>query len=529
MSHKVLISDTLAEQGLERLRSVPALHIDLRPGLPPDELVRTIGEYEALIIRSGTKVTKAVIAAATSLRVIGRAGIGVDNVDVEAATKQGIVVMNTPGGNNVTTAEHALSLLLALARNIPQANASLKAGRWERERFTGSEVCNKILGVIGLGNIGAIVAERALGLKMRVLAYDPFVSPETAAKLRIELGSLEDIYGRADFITVHTPLTKDTRGLIGPAAFAKMKKGVRIINCARGGIVDEDALLQAITTGTVAGAALDVFVTEPPPAGHPLLALDQVIGTPHLGAATDEAQINVAVAIADQVALFLTEGEIQNAVNFPALTAKQRLILQPYITLGEKLGSFLAQLATDAPVEVQVEYSGEVAEYEVAPATAAVLRGILSPRLESPVNYVNAPLIARERGIRVVESRSSLPSDFLNSVRVQVTSASGTSSVEGAVFSNKAVRLVRFNAFHLEAVPEGYMLVIHNHDVPGVVGMMGTLLGTHGINIAGLELGREKIGGKAIALIHVDGQVPTEVLTALQALEPIISAQQIRL
>lgn len=529
MSYKVLISDSLSEQGLERLRSVPELEVDLRPGLPPDELIRTIADYQALIIRSGTKVTKAVIAAATNLRVIGRAGIGVDNIDVEAATKQGIVVMNTPGGNNITTAEHALSLLLALARNIPQANASLKAGHWEREKFTGSEVCNKILGVIGLGNIGAIVAERALGLKMRVLAYDPFVSPETAAKLRIELGSLDDIFAKADFITVHTPLTKDTRGLIGPAAFSKMKKGVRIINCARGGIVDEDALLHAITSGTVAGAALDVFVTEPPPAGHPLLKLGQVVVTPHLGAATDEAQINVAVAIADQVALFLTEGEIQNAVNFPALTAKQRLILQPYITLGERLGSFLAQLSTDAPLEVQVEYSGEVAEYEVAPATAAVLRGILSPVLESPVNYVNAPLIARERGIRVVESRSSLPSDFLNSVRVQITSTSGTNAVEGAVFSNKAVRLVRFNAFHLEAVPEGYILAIHNLDVPGVVGMMGTLLGKHGINIAGLELGREKIGGKAIALIHVDGQVPTEVLTELQALEPIISAQQIRL
>jgi D-3-phosphoglycerate dehydrogenase len=529
MSYKVLISDTLSEQGLERLRSVPELEIDIRPGLSPDELIRTIPAYHALIIRSGTKVTKAIVAAATNLRVIGRAGIGVDNVDVEAATKQGIVVMNTPGGNNVTTAEHALSLLLALSRNIPQANASLKAGRWEREKFTGSEVCNKILGVVGLGNIGAIVAERALGLKMRVLAYDPFVSSETAAKLRVELGSLEEIYAKADFITVHTPLTKDTRGLIGAAAFAKMKKGVRIINCARGGIVDETALLQAITNGTVAGAALDVFVEEPPPANHPLLKLEQVICTPHLGAATDEAQINVAIAIAGQVALFLTEGVIQNAVNFPALTAKQRAVLQPYLTLGEKLGSFLAQTSTEAPQEVQVEYSGDVAEYEVAPATAAVLRGVLSPVLESPVNYVNAPLIARERGIRVVESRSSRPSDFLNSVRVQVTTASGTNTVEGAVFSNKAVRLVRIDAFYLEAVPEGYILVIHNHDVPGVVGLMGTLLGKHGINIAGLELGREKVGGKAIALIHVDDQVPAAVLTELQALDPIISAQQIRL
>jgi D-3-phosphoglycerate dehydrogenase len=308
-----------------------------------------------------------------------------------------------------------------------------------------------------------------------------------------------------------------------------MKKGVRLINCARGGIVDEEALFRAITNGTVAGAALDVFVTEPPPATHPLLQLDQVICTPHLGAATDEAQINVALAIADQVAHFLTNGVIQNAVNFPALTAKMLAILQPYLMLGEKLGSFLAQLAATAPLEVQVEYSGEIVEYDVTPATAAVLRGLLSPVLESPINYVNAPLIARERGIRVVESRSNRPSDFLNSITVRVVSETRTDTVEGAVFSNKAVRLVRVNDFYLEAVPEGYILVLHNRDVPGVVGAVGTLLGQRGINIAGLELGRERIGGMAISLIHVDSQVPQEVLAELRTLEPIVSAQLIRL
>jgi D-3-phosphoglycerate dehydrogenase len=318
MSQKVLLTDPLAPQGLERLRAHADLEVEVHPGLSPEELARVIAPYHGLIIRSGTKVTKAVIAAATNLRVIGRAGVGVDNVEVEAATKRGIVVMNTPGGNNVTTAEHALSLLFAVARNIPQATASLKAGHWAREKFTGSEICNKTLGVIGLGNIGAIVAERALGLKMHVLAYDPFVTPEAAAKLRAELVTLDELCARADFITVHTPLTKETRGLVGAAAFARMKKGVRVINCARGGIVDEDALYNALTSGTVAGAALDVFVEEPPPATHPLLHLDQVICTPHLGAATDEAQINVAVAIADQVAYFLKEGVVQNAVNFPA-------------------------------------------------------------------------------------------------------------------------------------------------------------------------------------------------------------------
>lgn len=529
MSHKVLITDALAPQGMERLGTYADLAVDVRPGLSIEELSQVIAPYHGLIIRSGTKVTKAVIAAAPNLRVIGRAGIGVDNIDVEAATKQGIVVMNTPGGNNVTTAEHALSLLLALARNIPQANASIKAGRWEREKFTGSEVCNKVLGVVGLGSIGTIVAERALGLRMQVVAYDPFVTSEAAAKLRVELVDLEELYARADFITVHTPLTKETRGLIGAAAFVKMKKGVRIVNCARGGIVDEEALLHAITSGKVTGAALDVFADEPPPMTHPLLQLDQVICTPHLGAATDEAQINVAVAIADQVAHFLSQGVIQNAVNFPSLTAKMLTILQPYLVLGEKLGSFLAQIATAPPLEVQVEYSGEIVAYDVTPATAAVLRGLLSPVLELPLNYVNAPLIARERGIRVVESRSSQPSDFLNSMTVRVMSETGVSTIEGAVFSNKAVRLVRVNDFYLEAVPEGYILVLHNRDVPGVVGAVGTLLGQRGINIAGLELGRERIGGIALSLIHVDGQVSLGVLDELRMLEPIVSAQLIRL
>lgn len=529
MPHKVLISDSLSEQGLERLQACSDLEVDVRPGLKSEELIHAIPPYHGLIIRSGTKVTKEVIDAAINLRAIGRAGIGVDNVDVDAATRRGIVVMNTPGGNNVTTAEHAISMMLALARNIPQANASLKSGQWKREKFTGSEICNKVLGVVGLGNIGSIVAERALGLKMQVLAYDPFVSAEAAAKLRVELASLDDIYARADFITVHTPLTKETRNLIGAVAFAKMKKGVRIINCARGGIVDEEALYQAIINGVVAGAALDVFVEEPPPANHPLLQLDQVIGTPHLGAATDEAQINVAIAIAEQMVNFFTQGVIQSAVNFPAMTPKMLSILQPYLVLGEKLGGFLAQLSTSAPVAIQVEYSGDIIDYDTAPATAAVLRGLLSPFLETPVNYVNAPHIARERGIRVVESRSNRPSDFLNSIIVRVSSAGGVNTVEGAVFSNNAVRLVRVNDFYLEAVLDGHIIVLNNKDVPGVVGAVGTLLGKHGINIAGLELGRERIGGMAISLIHVDGQVPTEVLAALRTLEPIVSAQQIKL
>jgi D-3-phosphoglycerate dehydrogenase len=469
------------------------------------------------------------MAAGVNLRVIGRAGIGVDNIDVEEATKRGIVVMNTPGGNNIAAAEHTLSLLLALARYVPQATASLKAGKWERERFTGTEVCNKVLGIIGLGNIGALVAERAQGLKMKVLAFDPFITPEVAARLKVELVSLDELCRQADFITVHTPLTQETRGLIGPEAIAKMKRGVRIINCARGGVVDEEGLAWAIQEGHVAGAALDVFVEEPPPKNHPLLQLDQVICTPHLGAATGEARVSVATAIAEQVVNFLTRGVIQNAVNVPSLTPEVLAVLQPYLLLAGKLGSFQAQMVAEAPLEVHIEYSGEVVEYEVSQVTAAVLRGLLSPFLEPTVNYVNAPLIARERGVKVVESRSSRPGDFLNSVLVRVVRATGETLVEGAVFGNKTVRLVRINDFYLEAVPEGYILMLHNRDVPGVVGAVGTLLGQRNINIAGLELGRERVGGMAVSLVHVDGLIPSEVLTELRTLPHIVSAQLIRL
>ncbi len=529
MSSKVLITDSLAPQGLERLQSYPGLEVEVRSELSAADLIQHIPAYQALIIRSGTKVTPQVIAAASQLQVIGRAGIGVDNIAVEAATKQGIVVMNTPGGNNVTTAEHAISMMLALARNIPQANASIRAGRWERTKFTGSEVCNKTLGIIGLGNIGAIVAERALGLRMRVIGYDPFITPETAAKLRIELVSLDELYVQADFITIHTPLTEETLGLLGRTAFSRMKTGVRIINCARGGILDEQALLAALRNGSVAGAALDVFVTEPPPTSHPLLQLDNVICTPHLGAATDEAQINVAVAIADQVANYLIRGVIQHAVNFPSLTPKLITFLQPYLLLGEKLGSFSAQLTGEAPLEVHIEYTGDLTDYDVAPATAAVLRGLLSPILESSINYVNAPHIARERGVRVVESRSNRPSDFFNSITVSVVSTGGVNTIEGAVFTNNVVRLVRVNTSYLEAVPEGHIIVLHNHDVPGVVGSVGTVLGQHRINIAGLELGRERAGGQALALVHVDAHVSAGVLDELRSLESVISAQQIHL
>jgi D-3-phosphoglycerate dehydrogenase len=529
VTYRVLATDKLAPQGVEIFRANAEIAFELKPGLPPAELAAMIGEYDALVIRSGTRVTADTLASPGRLRVIGRAGIGVDNIDVATATKKGIVVMNTPGGNNVTTAEHTITLMLALARWIPQADASLHAGQWERQRFEGSEVCNKTLGVVGLGNIGTIVAERAQGLRMRVIASDPFITAEAAAKMKVELVTLDDLYARADFITVHTPLTPETRGLVNRAAMAKMKKGVRLVNCARGGIIDERDLADAIAAGHVAGAALDVFVEEPPPRDHPLLKLPQVIATPHLGASTSEAQVNVAVAIAEQITKFLLRGEVESAVNMPSVSREMLELLRPHLLLGEKLGSFLAQLSSAPPTRLEVEYAGQVAELDWRPVTNAILRGLLSPFLEASVNYVNAPAIARERGIKILEARASRSSAFVNSITVRVVRATGEREVEGALFGKDILRLVRIDDFYMEAVPEGYVLMLNNHDVPGVVGRVGTLLGAHGINIAGLELGRERIGGKAISFVHVDDAVPEAVLAELRRSPDIISAQLLRL
>jgi D-3-phosphoglycerate dehydrogenase len=529
MTYRVLATDKLAPQGVEIFRANSEIEFDFKPGLLPAELAATIANYDALVIRSGTKVTAEILREPGRLRVIGRAGIGVDNVDVATATKKGIVVMNTPGGNNVTTAEHTITLMLALARWIPQADASLHAGKWERSKFEGSEVCNKTLGVIGLGNIGTIVAERAQGLRMKIIAFDPFITAEAAARMKVELVTLDELYTRADFVTVHTPLTPETRGLVNRAAIAKMKKGVRLVNCARGGIVDEQDLADAIASGHVAGAALDVFVDEPPAADHPLLRLPQVIATPHLGASTSEAQVNVAVAIAEQVTKFLLRGEVESAVNMPSVSREMLTLLRPYLSLGEKLGSLVAQLSPDPVSELSVEYAGQVADLDARPVTNAILRGLLSPFLDAAVNYVNAPAIARERGIKVREARASKSSAFVNSMKVTVARTSGTREVEGAIFGRDILRLVRIDDFYMEAVPEGYVLMLNNRDVPGVVGRVGTLLGARGINIAGLELGRERVGGRAISFFHVDDAVPEAVLAELRRSPEIISAQLLKL
>ncbi|MFN2378415.1 MAG: phosphoglycerate dehydrogenase [Candidatus Binatia bacterium] len=526
---RILVSDKLDKQGLEILQAAPGLEVDNNPGLPPDELKKIIGNYEGLVIRSGTKVTADLLEAAHNLRIIGRAGIGVDNVDVEAASKRGVIVSNTPGGNNVTTGEHAISMMLACARDIPQANATLRAGEWKRNSFIGVEVTGKTLGVIGLGNIGAIVADRAKGLRMNVVGYDPFVTPEAAGRLGIDLVTLDEMYSRADFLSIHTPLTPETRGLIGAASIAKMKKGVRIVNCARGGIIDEAALLEALNSGQVGGAALDVFAAEPPAKDDPLVLHPKVVATPHLGASTGEAQLNVAIAVAEQIRDFFVDGTVRNAINMPSLSAEAAGAVAPYVVLGEKIGSLHAQLSGCAPSEVIIEYNGDVADLDIRPINAAVLKGLLSAVLDVPLNAVNAPFLAKERGVKIVEVKNRATKTYNSSVAVTFKRDKQKRVIEGAVFGSHITRLVRFDDFFLEAVPEGNILILHNRDVPGVVGRLGTFLAQHKVNIAGLTLGRVKAGGEAVSFFHVDSPLEPEQLEELRKVQDVTGAQMVRL
>ncbi|MFN2426005.1 MAG: phosphoglycerate dehydrogenase [Candidatus Binatia bacterium] len=526
---RILVSDKLDKQGLEILQAAPGLEVDNNPGLPADELKKIIGNYDGLVIRSGTKVTADLLEAAHALKIVGRAGIGVDNVDVEAASKRGVIVANTPGGNNVTTGEHAISMMLACARDIPQANATLRAGQWKRNDFMGVEITGKTIGVIGLGNIGAIVADRAKGLRMNVVGYDPFVTAEAAARLDIELVTLDEMYARADFISIHTPLTNDTRGLIGEKSIAKMKKGVRIVNCARGGIIDEAALLAALDSGHVGGAALDVFAAEPPAKDDPLVAHPKVVATPHLGASTGEAQLNVAIAVAEQIRDFFTDGTIRNAINVPSLSAEAAGAVAPYVLLGEKLGSLHAQLAGCAPSEIVIEYNGDVADLDIRPVNAAVLKGLLSSVLDVPLNDVNAPFLAKDRGVKIVEVKNRDTKTFTSSIAVRFKRDKTSRLIEGAVFGGRIVRLVRFDDFFLEAVPEGNILILQNRDVPGVVGRLGNFLAQHGVNIAGLSLGRTKAGGEAVAFYHVDSALDAAQLEELRGLQDVTGAQMVKL
>ncbi len=524
---KVLVSDNLSGEGIEIMKR-GGLEVVVRTGMSPDELRREIAACDGLVIRSATKVTADVLAAADRLKVIGRAGSGLDNVDKAAASKRGIVVMNTPGGNTVTTAEHTLSMMMSLARNIPQATASLKAGRWEKKKFGGVELYKKTLGVIGMGAIGAQVAKRAIGLGMTVLGYDPYLSTEKAEELGVELSDLDAIYRRSDFITVHTPLTGETRGLINVKTIKKMKDGVRIINCARGGIVNEADLVSALKSGKVAGAAFDVFEVEPPE-GNPLLGLDNFICTPHLGASTEEAQLNVAVAVAEQVRDYLVYGIVRNAVNVPSIAPDLIPKVQPYLTLAEKLGSFLAQVYEGGLSQVTVEYHGEVAEYDSTPITTAVLKGLFGPIMEESVNYVNAPLIARERGVEVKEIKSSDAGDYPSLIKVSVASGRKGFSAAGALFIKRDPRIVQLDGFTMEVIPEGDLLVMSNNDKPGVIGDIGTLLADNRINIAWMQFGREKKGGKAMSVVSVDAVPRKELIDKLKKLPNVRSVKYVKI
>ena len=524
---RVLVSDSLAPQGLEILEHARGIEVDYAPGLAPDELVRRIRDADGLVIRSGTKVTKEVIEAGAKLRVIGRAGIGVDNVDLPAATARGVVVVNTPSGNNVTTAEHAIALLVSLARHVPQATASMKAGKWEKNAFTGLELESRTLGVIGLGNIGQVVARKAQGLGMRVIAYDPHLPHEVAARLDVDLVDLDTLFARSDAITVHVPKTKETAGLLGAAALAKCRKGVLVVNAARGGIVDENALLAALESGQVGGAGLDVFEQEPTPKDHPLVGHPKVICTPHLGASTEQAQLNVAIQVAEQVRDYLLSGEVRNGVNVPSVSSEILAQIRPYLVLGEKLGRFQGQLCPGKIDEIEIEYAGGVAELRVAPITIAVLRGLLESMTDR-VNMVNAPVIARERGIKVIESKSSRTEDYASTITTRVRGCVDRLIV-GAIFHGSQPRIVRIDDFILEAIPEGHTLLLHNHDRPGVVGAVGTILGEAGCNISRMQLALQRERSEAAMLVNLDSAPPDTVLERLRSLPHVISCQLVEL
>lgn len=526
---KVLISDSMSDRCVEIFKNAPGLQVDVNTKLKPEELKKVIKDYHALVVRSATKVTAEIIEAADNLKVIGRAGTGVDNIDMQAATKKGIVVMNTPGGNTITTAEHAVSMLMALARKIPQATASMRKGEWEKKKFEGTEVTSKTLGILGVGNIGSVVADRAQGLKMNVIAYDPYLSQDAANRMGVEPVSLDELYKRSDFISIHVPLTNETKGVVNKGAFAKMKKGVKIINCARGGIVNEKDLCDAIKAGIVSGAAMDVFEKEPALPDNPLLQMEEVILTPHLGASTAEAQENVAIAIAEQIVDYLVKGTIRNAVNVPSVPAELLASLSPYITLAEKLGSFQGQVLKGGIEELIVEYSGDVVSYDVAPVTIAAIKGLLDQVMDEPVNLVNAPFVAKERGIKVVEIKSSRAIDFASSITIKVKTKESENLIEGALFGKKEPRIVRIDKFFLDAVPEGYLLVLYNYDKPGVIGNVGTLLGTGNINIARLHLGRQAIGGEAVSVWNIDTPLPADLLAKLLKLPHMISAKVVKL
>jgi D-3-phosphoglycerate dehydrogenase len=522
---RVLISDKLSPAAVEIFKN-RGLDVDFKPGLSKEDLLEIIGQYDGLAIRSATKVTADVLEKADNLKVVGRAGIGVDNVDIPAATSKGVIVMNTPFGNSITTAEHAISMMMALARDIPQANASTHAGKWEKSKFMGVELTAKTLGVIGCGNIGSIVCDRALGLRMKVIGFDPFLTAERAADMGIEKVELDELLKRADVITLHTPMTDSTRGIINADAFAKMKDGVRIVNCARGGLIVEADLKVAIESGKVAGAALDVFEEEPAKE-NPLFGMEQIIATPHLGASTSEAQENVALQVAEQMADYLLDGAITNAINVPSVSAEDAQKLGPWITLSEQLGLFAGQLTETGIEEVTIEFVGDAADLNTKPLVNAMLMGLMKPML-TDVNMVSAPAIVKERGIAVNETKKSQHGAYEGYIMLSVKTERQTRSVGGTVFGDGTPRIIQVKGIGMEAALTPDMLYVTNDDKPGFIGGLGTVLGDAGINIASFNLGRVAQGGDAIALIDVDQEVGADVLKKVMALPNVKQAKALK-
>ncbi len=521
---RVLISDSLSPAGAKILEDA-GIEVDINTGLAPEELKKIIGDYDGLVIRSSTQVTADLLEMANNLKVVGRAGIGLDNVDIPAASQRGVVVMNAPDGNATTAAEHAIAMMMSLSRNIPQATASMKDGKWEKKSFMGRELTGKVLGVVGIGRIGAIAANRAQGLKMKVIAYDPHMPKEMVDKLGIELVSLDEVAQRADYITVHVPLTKETKNLLSVEFFKNMKNDALFVDCARGGVCDEEALYDALKNNEIAGAALDVFSVEPTSyESCPMLKMDNFICTPHLGASTSEAQENVALTIAEQMADYLNNGVVTNAVNVPSVSSDILAQVAPYVDLGEMLGSLHMQISKGSVQEVNIEYNGELAELNTSPITVAFLKGLFTPILRDAVNYVNAPMIAKERGIKVIESKSDDVDDFTNVLSITVKTNEGENVLVGTVFGKNEPRLVRMNSFRLEALPAGPMLLVQNNDVPGVIGALGTTLGASGVNISSMTVGQTEDSNQNIILLNTDTLIENELLNNVKALDNIVDA-----
>ena len=524
---KILISDPIEESCVDILTR-EGFQVDAKPGLPAEEIKKIIHEYAALIVRSGTQVTADIIEKAVNLKVIGRAGAGVDNIDTKAASQRGIIVMNTPGGNTISTAEHTVSMMLSLARNIPQANASLVAGKWDRKKYTGTEVMGKTIGIVGLGKIGQQVATRCQAFGMVTIGYDPELSSDVASKMNVELVSLDEIYRRSDFITVHTPMTAETKGLLNDTTFAKCKKGVRVINCARGGIIDEAALLTALNSGQVAGAALDVFVVEPPK-DNPLLQHPKVIATPHLGASTDEAQEKVAIQIAEQIADALKDRGIAGAVNAVALQAGIPNEIKPFLSLAEKLGKLQAQVMKGTLKEITIEMRGELLHKYTELLKAGVLRGLFSKLMSEPVNYINAPYIANSMGIRISEKKEMDGENYTHLLSVAYTTDVESRSFAGTVFGGKYLKIVRLDKYYVEGNPDGTFLYYTNIDKPGMLANVGGILAKANINIGGLSLGRSGVGEKALTIVSVDNPIPSSIVEEIKKIDGVFDAKVVTL